>query len=69
MTTYTGVVKWFDNERGYGFISTNEGEDVFLHHSQVKEKGTDKDIHEGESVIFDIIKDKKGPSAVNVQKA
>ena len=68
MTTYTGVVKWFDNERGYGFISTNEGEDVFLHHSQVKEKGNDKDIHEGESVIFDIIKDKKGPSAVNVQK-
>ncbi len=69
MTTYTGVVKWFDNERGYGFISTNEGEDVFLHHSQVKEKGNDKDIHEGESVTFDIIKDKKGPSAVNVQKA
>lgn len=69
MTTYTGVVKWFDNERGYGFISTNEGEDVFLHHSQVKEKGNDKDIHEGESVTFDIIKDKKGPSAINVQKA
>lgn len=39
MATYTGVVKWFDNERGYGFISCNEGEDVFVHHTQVKEIG------------------------------
>jgi CspA family cold shock protein len=68
MATYTGVVKWFDNERGYGFISCNGGQDVFLHHSQVKEKGTDKDIHEGEEVSFDIIENQKGPSAVNVQK-
>lgn len=68
MASYTGVVKWFDNERGYGFISTNDGNDVFLHHSQVKEKGTDKDIHEGEEVSFDIIKDQKGQSAINVQK-
>jgi CspA family cold shock protein len=68
MANYTGVVKWFDNERGYGFISTNEGNDVFLHHSQVKEKGNDKDIHEGEQLSFDIIQDKKGPSATNVQK-
>lgn len=68
MTSHTGVVKWFDNKRGYGFISTNEGNDVFLHHSKVKEKGTDKDIHEGEELSFDIIEDKKGPSAVNVEK-
>ncbi len=68
MASYTGVVKWFDNERGYGFISCNGGQDIFLHHAQVKEKGTDKDIHEGEEVSFDIIQDKKGPSAVNVQK-
>jgi len=38
MANYTGVVKWFDNERGYGFISTNDGQDVFVHHLQVKEK-------------------------------
>lgn len=68
MANYNGVVKWFDNERGYGFISTNGGNDVFLHHSQVKEKGTDKDIHEGEDVTFDIVDSNKGPSAINVQK-
>jgi CspA family cold shock protein len=69
MAMHTGVIKWFDNERGFGFISTGEGNDVFLHHSQVKEKGNNKDIHEGETVVFDIINDKKGPSAVNVQKS
>lgn len=68
MANYTGVVKWFDNERGYGFISANEGKDVFVHHSQVKEKSHDKDLHEGESVTFDIIQDAKGPTAMNVQK-
>lgn len=64
----TGVVKWFDNERGYGFISADNGNDVFLHHGQVKEKGDDKDIHEGENVSFDVIQDEKGPTAINVQK-
>jgi len=68
MASYTGIVKWFDNERGYGFISANEGDDVFVHHSQVKENGNDKDLHEGEEVSFDIIPDEKGPSAINVQK-
>lgn len=68
MANYTGIVKWFDNERGYGFISTGQGNDVFLHHSQVKEKGKDKDIHEGEEVSFDILQDEKGPTATNVQK-
>lgn len=68
MATCTGIVKWFDNERGYGFIASNDGQDVFLHHSQVKEKGDDKDIHEGEEVSFDMIQDQKGLSAVNVQK-
>jgi len=68
MAKYSGSVKWFDNERGYGFISANEGNDVFLHHSQVKEKGNNKDIHEGEALTFDIVEDQKGPSAINVQK-
>lgn len=68
MANYTGIVKWFDNERGYGFISANEGNDVFVHHSQIKEKGNEKDIHEGEAVSFDIVQDEKGPSAINVQK-
>ena len=68
MAHYTGVIKWFNNEEGYGFISANDGHDVFVHHSQVKEKGNDKDLHEGEEVSFDVIQDEKGPSAINVQK-
>jgi CspA family cold shock protein len=68
MAKYTGVVKWFDNERGFGFISASGGKDVFLHIKQMKEKGPDKDVHEGEELTFDIIEDRKGPSAVNVQK-
>lgn len=68
MASYTGIVKWFNSEKGYGFISTNEGNDVFIHHSQIKAKGNDKDVHEGESVSFDIVEGQKGPSAINVQK-
>ncbi len=68
MANFTGIVKWFDNERGYGFISTNEGNDVFVHHSNIKEDGTNKDLYEGESVTFDIIQADKGPSAINVHK-
>ena len=68
MSNYTGVVKWFDNERGYGFISANDGQDVFVHHSQVKEKTHNKDLHEGESVNFDMRETAKGLSAINVQK-
>jgi CspA family cold shock protein len=68
MAKTTGVVKWFDNERGYGFISCNNGNDVFVHHSQVKEKGSDKDLHENESVTFDVEDGNKGQMAINVQK-
>ncbi|WP_454052822.1 cold-shock protein [Clostridium sp. Marseille-Q7071] len=64
----TGIVKWFDNKKGYGFISGNEGKDVFVHYSQVKEKSHNKDLHEGESVMFDIIEKEKGLQAINVQK-
>lgn len=68
MAKTTGIVKWFDTERGYGFISCNEGEDIFVHHSQVKEKGSEKDLHENESVTFDVENGDKGPMAINVQK-
>lgn len=68
MSKTTGVVKWFDSERGYGFISCNNGNDVFVHHSQVKEKGSDKDLHENESVTFDVKNGDNGPMAINVQK-
>ncbi|CUP65139.1 cold-shock protein [Clostridium baratii] len=68
MSSTTGVVKWFNQEKGYGFISCDDGNDVFVHYSQVKEQGNDKDLHEGENVTFDIEEGKKGPMAVNVQK-
>jgi CspA family cold shock protein len=68
MSKYTGVVKWFDNERGYGFISANNGSDIYVHHAQVKEKTHDKDLHEGEQVSFDMIEKDKGPMAINVIK-
>lgn len=68
MSKYTGTVKWYSMEKGYGFISCNEGNDVFVHHSQIKEKGPEKDLHKGENITFDIQENEKGPMAVNVQK-
>lgn len=65
---FTGVIKWFNNDKGYGFISANDGRDVFVHHMQVKEKSHDKDLHEGEEVMFDVVEKEKGPAAINVQK-
>lgn len=68
MAEKTGVVKWFNQEKGYGFISCDKGNDVFVHHSQIKEKGPEKDLHENENVTFNIQDGQRGPMAVNVQK-
>ncbi|MGG7176852.1 cold-shock protein [Clostridium paraputrificum] len=68
MSSTTGIVKWFSQEKGYGFISCDEGNDIFVHHSQIKDKGPDKDLHEGQSVTFSIENSEKGPMAINVQK-
>ncbi|NFJ24245.1 cold shock domain-containing protein [Clostridium botulinum] len=68
MSMQTGTVKWFDNERGYGFIAGNNGKDVYVHYMQIKEKTHNKDLHEGEEVLFDIVEKEKGPIAINVQK-
>ena len=68
MANYTGDVKWIDNDRGYGFISANDGIDVFVHYSNVKENGHDKDLHEGEEVTFDVVEEPIGLSAINVSK-
>ena len=64
----TGIIKWYDTEKGYGFISTNEGNDLFVHHSQIKENGPDKDLREGQSVSFSVEDGQKGPMATNVHK-
>lgn len=68
MSSITGTVKWFNQEKGYGFISCDDGNDVFVHHSQVKEKGDNKDLHEGENVTFSVVETEKGTMASNVQK-
>ena len=60
-----GVVKWFNESKGYGFISTEDGSDVFVHYSSIQGNGY-KSLAEGDSVSFDVEKGPKGPKAVNV---
>ena len=62
-----GIVKWFDNRKGYGFIEQEEGPDVFVHHSGINATGF-KSLNEGDSVSFDVEQGQKGPAAVNVTK-
>jgi len=58
-------VKWFNNERGYGFIDHESGEDIFVHYSQIKQDGF-KTLSEGQIVNFDLIETSKGLQAINV---
>jgi CspA family cold shock protein len=60
-----GTVKWFNNDKGYGFISQENGPDVFVHHSGINASGF-KSLKEGDKVTFEIQQGPKGPSAVNV---
>ena len=62
-----GNVKWFDNSKGYGFISSENGRDVFVHHSAIQGEGY-KSLDEGQSVQFEVTKGPKGDQAVNVVK-
>ena len=62
-----GTVKWFNNQKGYGFISDESGKDVFVHYSGPNMEGF-KSLDEGASVEFDVIDGAKGPQAVNVTK-
>ena len=62
-----GKVKWFNNKKGYGFITTEEGNDVFLHHSAIQGEGF-KTVDEGQDVEFEITQGPKGEQAVNVVK-
>ncbi len=64
----SGKVKWFDNKRGYGFISGEAGKDIFVHHSCIKGTGF-KTLQEGELVNFEVVNSEKGPKAQNVQRA
>jgi len=62
----SGTVKWFSDQKGYGFIEQEDGPDVFVHHSGIDGSGF-KSLNEGERVTFDIEEGEKGPSAVNVR--
>ncbi len=68
MSSSTGTVKWFSNEKGYGFIERDEGDDVFVHHSAIQGSGF-KSLDEGETVEFEVIKGDKGPKAQNVVRS
>ena len=63
----TGKVKWFNSSKGYGFITMDDGTDVFVHHSDIQGEGF-KTLREGETVEFDITEGQKGPKAANVHK-
>ena len=61
-----GTVKWFNNQKGYGFITAENGKDVFVHYSGLNMEGF-KTLEEGAAVEFDITDGAKGPQAVNVE--
>jgi CspA family cold shock protein len=61
-----GTVKWFSNEKGYGFIEREGGEDVFVHHTAITMEGY-RSLTEGQRVEFDVVEGQKGLQAANVQ--
>ena len=63
-----GKVKWFNNQKGYGFITPENGKDVFVHHTAIKSDGY-RTLDEGQAVEFEIQQGPKGEQAINVSKA
>ena len=67
MAMAAGKVKWFNDSKGYGFIETEDGTDVFVHNVDIQAQGF-KSLSEGDAVTFDIVQGDKGPRATNVRK-
>lgn len=67
MAQYSGVVKWSDNAKGFGFLGRDDGPDVFCHYSSIQNDRY-KSLKEGENVAFDIITGEKGPQADQVKR-
>ena len=63
----TGKVKWFNDSKGYGFITGDDGTDLFVHHGEIQGEGF-KSLAEGEAVTFEVAQAEKGPRAINVCK-
>lgn len=64
--TVTGTVKWFNDEKGFGFIKQESGKDVFVHYNSIQGMNGRKTLREGQRVSFEVIEGKKGPQAENV---
>ncbi|AAT04677.1 cold-shock protein [Listeria monocytogenes] len=63
-----GKVKWFNNEKGYGFIESDGGEDIFVHFTAIQGDGY-KSLEEGQAVTFEVVEGNRGAQAANVEKA
>ncbi|WP_370277788.1 cold-shock protein [Pontibacterium sp.] len=63
----TGIVKWFNDEKGFGFIQQEQGPDVFVHHTAIQSEGF-RSLQEGQKVEFTVAQGPKGPQAENVTK-
>lgn len=63
-----GTVKWFNDNKGYGFIENEDGSDIFVHYSAINNSGF-RSLNEGDKVTFDVEEGQKGPSAANVSVA
>ena len=63
-----GTVKWFNEQKGFGFITTDDGQDVFVHHTSINQDGF-RTLDEGQQVTFEIVSGPKGPQASNVCKS